>query len=289
MDAGKVQKKPLRGIIDMHIHTAPDVRPRRLTDIALMEAAVKTGVRAVVVKSHLLPTVDRAALVNEVYRNGRGDPGSFTMFGGITLNASVGGINPHAVEAALRLGGKVVWLPTNTSSNHLRKQGKSGGVEAVTAGKPVPALKDVMNLVRDHNAVLATGHLSPEEIRIVVEAAREAGVKKIVVTHPEFWVVGMTLEEQIKLARDCDVLFERCYAQPVGGGAYRSNLEENALAIREIGYKNIVIATDSGQMENPRWPDSLAEYVGYLAAAGIPEDHIDYMARKSPANLLEVR
>lgn len=281
-------KKLLRGIIDMHIHSAPDVRPRRITDIELMEAAAKSGARAVVVKSHLVPTMDRAALVNEMYIRRFGNLDSFTMFGGITLNASVGGINPHAVEAALKLGAKVVWLPTNTSSNHLRKHGKSGGVETVVDGKPVPALKDVLHLIRDYNAVLATAHLSPGEILVVIEAARSAGVKKLVVTHPEFWVVGMTLEEQGRLADDYDVLFERCYAQPMGGGVYKSNLEDNVHAIREIGYRYTIISTDSGQMENPQWPDSLTEYVEYLYRAGIPEDHINYMTRKCPANLLGV-
>ena len=53
----------LKGIIDMHIHSAPDIRERKLNDLELMEAAVEREVRAIVIKSHFVPTADRAYLV----------------------------------------------------------------------------------------------------------------------------------------------------------------------------------------------------------------------------------
>lgn len=278
----------LHGVIDMHIHTAPDIRKRRLTDMELMEEATRVGVRAVVIKSHHMPTVDRATLVNEVYRNRGGDPLHFAMFGGIALNESVGGINPHAVEAVLKLGGKVVWLPSSSASNHKNKHGNTGGIDVIVDGRPIPELNDVFLLIKEYDAVLATAHLDTEEIPIVVEAARKAGVNKIVVTHPEFWVVGMKLEDQIKLAKDYNVLFERCYAQPVGGGKYKSNLEDNVIAIKEIGCENIIVSTDGGQMENPVWPSSLNEYIQYLVDHGISKEQIDIMTKKNPGLLLDI-
>ena len=62
----------LKGIVDLHIHSAPDVRERKMDDLQLMEAAVKRGVRAVVIKSHHVPTVDRATLVNRVRKKSMG-------------------------------------------------------------------------------------------------------------------------------------------------------------------------------------------------------------------------
>lgn len=56
----------LKGIIDLHIHAAPDIRTRKMNDLQLMEAAVERSVRAIVIKSHHVPTVDRATLVNMV-------------------------------------------------------------------------------------------------------------------------------------------------------------------------------------------------------------------------------
>ena len=132
----------LKGIIDMHIHSAPDIRERKLNDLELMEAAVERGVRAIVIKSHFVPTADRAYLINQIRKEKYPDF-DFEMFGGIALNQSVGGINPKAVEAALKLGAKVVWLPTSTASNHFKKNGKEGGVYKKNLPENVETIKRV--------------------------------------------------------------------------------------------------------------------------------------------------
>ena len=283
MDKGR-----LNGVIDMHIHSAPDVRPRKLDDLEIMEAAVARGVRAVVIKSHHVPTVDRATLVNRIKEEKYGNTSDFTMFGGIALNRFVGGINPWAVETALKSGGKVVWMPTNTAENHCRKEGGSNPVICVKDGNIVESLKDVFRLIKDYDAVLATGHLSPAECFTITEAARNAGVKKIVITHPEFHIVGMTLTEQQRIATDYEVLLERVYAQPIGGGRYKNNLADNVDAIRQIGVKNTIVSTDSGQMQNPPWFDSITEYVDYLHASDFSQEEIDQMTRKNPAEMLGI-
>ena len=204
----------MQGIIDMHIHAAPDVRARKLDDLELMEASVQRGVRAIVLKSHNFPTADRAYLVNRVAAEKYPDA-KFTAFGGLCLNHPAGGLNPDAVETSLKLGAKVIWLPTNTAENHYRKNGKdpSKGVVVTRDGKAVDELQDIFALVKHYNALLATGHIGAEECFPVVEAARAAGVEKIVVTHPEFWVVGMTQEQQAEIVKKYDVLLESVYAQ----------------------------------------------------------------------------
>ena len=278
----------LEGIIDLHIHAAPDIRTRKLNDLQLMEAAVERGVRAVVIKSHHVPTVDRATLVNMMKEEKYGSSSDFQMFGGIALNRSVGGINPWAVEAALKLGAKLVWMPTNTSENHCRKEGKSHFVSCVKDGKVVEELKTVFELIRDFDAVLETGHISPEECFIVTEAARNADVKKIVITHPEFHIVGMSLEDQRRIVKDYDVLLERVYAQPIGGGVYKKNLADNVEAMREIGCEHFIVATDSGQMQNPEWYCSIAEYIDYLYDAGFSQNEIDQMTKINPGRMLGI-
>lgn len=114
----------------------------------------------------------------------------------------------------------------------------SKAVEVIRDGKIVPELQDIFQLIKDFDVVLGTGHLSPEEIFRVVEAARNAGVRKIVVTHPEWWMVGMSLEDQVRLVQDYDIILEHCFAQPMGGGKYKSNLPLNLEAIQACGYKN---------------------------------------------------
>ena len=277
----------MQGIIDMHIHAAPDVRARKLDDLELMEASVQRGVRAIVLKSHNVPTADRAYLVNRVAAEKYPDV-KFTAFGGLCLNRPVGGLNPDAVETSLKLGAKVIWLPTNTAENHYRKNGKapSKGVVVTRDGKAVDELQDIFALVKQYNAVLATGHIGAEECFPVVEAARTAGVEKIVITHPEFWVVGMTQEQQAEIVKKYDVLLESVYAQPVNG-SYKINIPDNIAAMKAIGPEHFVISTDSGQTVNPYWYESYTTYFKAVSEV-FTSEQVRKMTHDNPAWLLDI-
>lgn len=283
-------KISLKGVIDMHVHSNPDIRHRAYDDFELMEAAIRVGARAIVIKTHQGTTVDRAYLCNrhnEIIHHGDND---FTMFGSVTLNRQMGGLNAEAVESGLKLGAKVIWLPTQSARNNLEKQkgDLSKAVEVIRDGKIVPELQDIFQLIKDFDVVLGTGHLSPEEIFRVVEAARNAGVRKIVVTHPEWWMVGMSLEDQVRLVQDYDIILEHCFAQPMGGGKYKSNLPLNLEAIQACGYKNVMVSTDGGQVENPFWEAALEQYIQYLADHGISEEQIFYMTHEIQTRLLNL-
>lgn len=283
-----MNKDLMKGVIDMHVHSNPDLRLRAYDDIELMEAGIRVGARAIVIKTHQGTTMDRAYLCNRHNQIVHGGTNDFTMYGSITLNKVVGGINPKAVDVALKLGAKVVWLPTQSAINHLRKtkQDLSNGVEVLRDGKVVPELETIFGLIKDHNAVLGTAHVSPEEAFIVTEAARNAGVKNIVITHPEWWIVDMSLEDQLRIVKDYDVILERCYAQNMGGGKYKSNLPDNLALIKEVGYEHVMVDTDGGQTENPHWELAFAEYMQYLLDHGIPEEHVYHMTHTIPARLL---
>lgn len=286
----RMAKVSLKGVIDMHVHSNPDLRLRAYDDFELMEAGIRVGARAIVIKTHQGTTMDRAYLCNRHNKIVHGDANDFTMFGSITMNRVVGGINPKAVDTALKLGAKVVWLPTQSARGHMSKmnQDTSTCVEVVQDGKIVPELKSVFQLIKDHDAVLGTGHISPEEAFVVVEAARDMGIKKVVVTHPEWWIVGMNVEDQVRLVRDYDVILERCFAQNMGGGKYKSNLPDNLEIIRTVGYKNVMVDTDGGQTENPFWEVALEQYMQYLADHGVPEEQIRHMTHTIPAGLLGI-
>lgn len=282
----------MKGVVDMHVHTNPDLRTRAYDDFELCDAAVRVGARANVIKTHMGDTSCRAALVNHYNKLVHGD-NDYTMFGSIVMNSCVGGINPVAVENALKLGAKVVWLPTSSARNHLQKLGKStdGCVDVVADGKVVPELEKIFDLLVKYDAVLGTAHISVEEIFIVVKAAREAGVKKIVVTHPEWWIVDMSVADQKRIVEEYNVLLERCYAQNKGVGAgngYLSNLPGNLEIIRQVGYKNVLVSTDGGQVENPHWELAMQEYMQYLLDHGIPEEQIRYMTHDLPCQLLGI-
>ncbi|ETP71676.1 hypothetical protein UYO_2360 [Lachnospiraceae bacterium JC7] len=281
----------LKGICDMHVHTNPDLRLRAYSDLELADAAVRVGARAIVIKSHLGFTVNRAAIANEYVRKVYGENTGFTMYGGVVMNKVIGGVNPEAVEKGLKLGAKEIWLPTQSAKQHLAKMGQNpgDGIELVRDGKVIPELKDVFNLVRDYDVALGTAHVSPEEAFVIVEAARDAGVKKIIITHPEWWVCDYSMDDQIRLVRDYDVILERCYAQNMGKGKpYHLNLKENAELIREVGYEHVMVDTDGGQTENPDWETEMYEYMHYLLEYGIPIEHIYHMTKTIPYRLLGI-
>lgn len=283
-------KVSLKGVIDMHVHSNPDIRHRAYDDFELMEAGIRVGARAIVIKTHQGTTVDRAFLCNrhnEIVHQGDND---FTMFGSVTMNRQMGGINPWAVESGLKLGAKVIWLPTQSARNNMVKQNQdpAGCVDVIRDKKVVPELLSIFNLVKDYDVVLGTGHVSPEECFVVVEAARRAGVKKLVVTHPEWWMVGMSLEDQVRIVKDYDVILEHCFAQPMGGGKYKSNLPMNLEAVQACGYKNVMVSTDGGQVENPNWEIALEQYMQYLLDHGIGEEELRYMTHDIQAGLLGI-
>ena len=138
----EMSKVSMKGVIDMHVHTNPDLRLRAYDDFEMMEAGIRVGARAIVLKTHQGTTMDRAYLCNRHNEIVHGKTNNFTMFGSITLNKVVGGINPKAVDVALKLGAKVVWLPTQSARNHMVKNNldPAGCVDVVRDGKVVPEL-----------------------------------------------------------------------------------------------------------------------------------------------------
>ena len=273
----KEREALLRGVIDIHIHTTPDVRQRRLSDLELAAEACRVGARAIVIKSHVVPTMDRAWIA------GQATPG-VQVFGGITLNPHIGGLNPLAVETAAQMGAKFVWLPTAWSANERKRKGTGDGVETVADGTVLPALVDILRLIAKNGLVLGTGHLTPSECLVVVEEARKQGVEKIVVNHPEWTTVDMSIDEQKSLAQ-FDVLFERCYARSVDG-RYETNFRRNLAAMEALGFASTIVATDGGQVENPVWSEALSEYIEFLLQAGVPQIDVDKMTKHNPARIL---
>ena len=271
----------LHGVIDIHLHSSPDVRHRSIDDLAAARAAVAHGMAGVVLKNHHAPTADRATVARLAV------PGA-PVFGGVVLNEGVGGLNPDAVEACAQAGGRIVWLPTFGAANHLRHQGAPGatGIALLDRrGRPSIALQATFEAVAAHGMALATGHASPAEILVAVPEAFARGVRQVVITHPESHIVGLAITDQKRLAA-MGAFLERVYAQPDGRGGWQPHLAENVAAIRAVGVTSTVVASDLGQPENVGWIDGLEAYVRGLHAAGFTDAEVDRMCRENPASVL---
>jgi hypothetical protein len=268
----------LTGVIDLHIHTAPDVRPRKLDDFGVALAAAARGMRAVLIKSHVTLTADRAYLAEQVV------PG-IRVFGGLALNHAVGGINPAAVELALRLGAAEIWMPT-LSATHQQHDPAGPGISIYGEdGRIAGHVIDVLRLIAEHDAILGTGHLSTEEVRDLVPVARELGVRKILVSHPEHPPVEMPPAVQEELRDRFGVFFERCLISTTLAG-WTLPFAELAAVIRRVGPESTVISTDFGQAASPAPVDGMAMYIAHLQAEGFDQASIDRMSRENPAALL---
>lgn len=279
---------PLAGVVDVHVHSAPDTVPRRLDDVEVARAAAAAGMRGVVLKNHQFPTADRARLAATLV------PG-IDVLGGVVLNAAAGGLNEAAVRAALAVGGRIVWMPTLSAENFRRYMRRTGGsahlrqlgtgqkvVRVTVAGAPVAALDPILDLLAAHDAVLATGHLSPEETRVVIARARALGVRRILVTHPEQPIMAMPLELQRELADD-GVFLERCYINLIEGHTDPARL---LAEIRALGVEHVVLSTDLGQSHNPPPVEGMRAYHEVLLAAGLTEAEWQVLAVQNPSRLL---
>jgi len=271
------------GAIDMHCHHGPDPHRVRSVDAAqAVREAEALGLGAVVLKSHAYPTGPVAILMQQTVERLR-------VFGGICCDFEVGGLNPAAVEVALRTGGKVVWLPTFSSVCDRRKLGLPGpGIPLLDeAGRLVPAVEEILRLAREHDGVVATGHIDLPEQFAVADAARGLGVR-LVMTHALETLVGPdhTLAHVVELA-DRGVTIEFTYLTCIPGGiAATEEPETFAHAMMTVGPERAIMSTDFGQAKSPHPAEGMRLFLAEMLRCGVPPAALDLMARRNPARLL---
>jgi len=284
----------LQGAIDLHTHSAPSLFDRLLDDVGLAEQARAAGMRAVLYKAHEQDTTGRAALVR------RAVPG-IEAFGGVVLNHAVGGLNPAAVDASIKLGGRMVWMPTMTAQHHIaffggshfgtRMKGKTstaGPAHGLTvldgAGGLRPEVREILELIAAAGICLSTGHLSLPEIQALVPAARVAGVTRILVTHPDLALSGLGVADQKALA-DAGAILEKD-VNTLGPPWHSTTIEAMVHSIREVGPARCVLATDYGQLHSPAPVEGLRVFIQLCLEQGISEAEIRAMVAENPARLL---
>jgi hypothetical protein len=288
----------LEGAVDLHVHPAPSPLPRRMDAAEAANIAAEAGFRAIVVKSHHHSTVtDVLALQSQ-----RTISGDVQIFGGVALNGPVGGLNPQAVDLALKLGGKIVWFPTIASPQHIKhhaahpdlkfpklavKLRPEEPIDVVDNGKLKPEVHEILESIKDADAILASGHMAPDRITAVFEAAREVGVRRMVVNHPNF-VIEAGYEDARRWVELGAYIEHSLCMYDEDSSFYHWDVDTLVGWIEAIGPERSTLGSDLGQMNNPLPTDSFRKIVGKLLDRGLRDDDVRRMVGDNPAELLGV-
>jgi len=285
------QQFDLKGVVDLHVHCNPDsAPPRRIDAIEVAQLFKKEGARAFVIKSHYMPTAQLAYAVNKLV------PG-VTAYGGITLNRSVGGINPEAVDHFARVTGsfaRIVWLPTEDSENVVRNAHLNHPFVPVSKdGKLLPEVIEVLKVIKKYNLTFATGHSTAEEDLMLVHEARNLGIEHIIVTHAMPAPIHMTIgqmKEAAGMGAYIEFVYNLIYPDPEAAkkhpGRKRLTFDDYARAIHAIGAEHCFLSSDVGQPMRPVQTEAWKEYVAGLMKAGVTLPEINMMAKRNPARLI---
>lgn len=286
----------LRGAVDIHIHHGPDLYDRIQDPIELAAAARDAGMRAICIKRHNFPTPALAAMAHKAVPE-------VDVFGSLACNREVGGLNPLAVEAAIKYGVRQIWLPTIDSTNHEVVTGSRGqhgvgltirgGLSKYSAEQPRIDLFDGSGALRPEvvliveqvvaaDIILNLGHTSFNEMIAVAEKARGMGARRVVCDHPFFLRLGV--DQQLALAdRGVWINFTAGELLPRW---WRASVGDFAAAIRAVGVARSIVSSDCGQLHNPPMTEALRMTGQLLLEEGFGADEIRTLLQHNPARLL---
>jgi hypothetical protein len=272
---------PFDGIIDIHAHADPDKTARSLDVLELAKLYRDRGFRAVVLMNHFDSTAGLAYLVGK-YTQG------LQVFGGIVLNSLVGGLNPHAVKHFTQVEGgrgKIVYMPTTDSENEVKANKASNPYVSISrAGKLLPGVYPILDLVAELDLAYSTGHSSEEEILLLVEAAAARGISRILVTNPLYWAIHMSVPGMVQAAQ-MGALIEFIYFS-VGRPDATVTMKDYADVIKKIGPEQCILSSCGGQAWLPLHTFAWRELIGGMLENGISRNQIDIMTKTNPAKLL---
>lgn len=288
----------LKDSVDMHIHSGPGLVDRSLDHVEAATEAMAAGQKAIVIKDQHVPSAETANIIQKYIVK----DAPFRIFGSLVLNNTAGAVNPRVVEAALGCGAKVIWMPTLSAAFHKEGHAKMSAKAQSTMPKarfrlsqdpPLSVLKEdgtlmdevheICELIAQKDAVLGTGHLSWPETYAVIKAAKEAGVQKIVVDHPEH-LLKATAEQMQELVK------QGVYVEHVLALVYsnKSSHEKIYQMIREHGTEYCIVASDLGQVGRPHPVEGMRNFIEDMLKLGLSEEEIRTITSRNPGRILGV-
>lgn len=286
----------LQGAVDLHTHPGPSLHPRKVDHIAVVREADAAGMRAVLIKDHYYPTMPITRLIND-------NLGFRTRaIGAIVLNNPVGGLNPSAVDYALKQGARVVWMATAHARNHLEHEAREAGfankfpVNSKKTVAPVPTVlvdgkgavldevKQILDLVAEADAVVSAGHHHISECYPFYEEARARGVKRLFLNHPTY--VNEGTPEDIRQLVAMGVKIEHSICMFVPSTFHLFDDAHLRDCIAAAGVENTLLGSDLGQKNNPTPVEGFRQIIELLIRLGYGDGEIRLMTATNAAELV---
>lgn len=284
----------LKGAVDLHCHSGPAAFPRRINHRDAMIDAGVAGFDALVYKDHFYPGMAHAELLNQLYPDSK-----VKVYSGVALNNAVGGINAFAVDHAVKLNGKIVWMPTFSAKNHIEKsatetknypKSKAPMLEQIPLtvlddnSKLTAAAQDVLDVIAAGDIILAGGHLSVHELKILFAEAKTRGVKKMLVNHPTY-VIGCDDDDMKELA-NLGVFMEHSICMLIECRGRKHQPDEFAHLVDVVGAENTILGSDLGLVNMPLPIEGYREIVNTMLDLQFSEDKIRKLVGDNARSLL---
>jgi len=282
----------MKGAIDLHVHSGPSTMPRMLDHLEQVDEAAAAGMRGVLFKDHyysvgpLLPMMRRLTPHKEV-----------EMYGSLVLNTTVGGLNPYAVDFNLNSGTKLVYMPTAHAANHIRsnfrKTRLASNVQlmkpyAITVvdemGELLDPVKQILDLIAAHDAILSSGHLHVAEAWALFTEAKKRGVRRMVMNHPTYGLHSSM--EDIRELAEMGVVLEQSACLFIDSRFNVFPPEHLKEQIDAAGPENSSIGSDLGQVDNPSPVEGMRQAIRLCLGLGYTPAEIRLMVRDNPARLV---
>ncbi|OHB20200.1 MAG: hypothetical protein A2666_00970 [Parcubacteria group bacterium RIFCSPHIGHO2_01_FULL_47_10b] len=289
----------IKNAVDLHVHIGPEIIPRKflLQELITAEQGCIAGIG---VKNHFFPTIAMSPTRNK-------NTAPFIVYS-VTLNRSLGGFNSEIIRASAQLSDKpiIVWFPTLCTQSFLSGQRKEIPLEwidptfrssivlrdanaiqplTIVTGKNElsPEVVDVLKTIKDNNCILATGHLSPNEIKKLVKYASEQfGITKIIITHPIYQKINMSITDQKKMVA-LGAVIEHCFSMV---SIDNIPVQRIAQQIKQVGARNCILSSDVGQTFTPKPSEALFEFAQLLEHNGISRNELQEMLITNPSRLI---
>lgn len=284
----------LVGAVDLHCHSGPAAMPRTLGHTKAFRMALDAKFKALLYKDHYYVGMPHCAVIKEIYPEA-----DIQLFSGVALNNASGGVNPHAVDHAIKLGGKIVWFPTFAAKNHIEAYASKSFPKTAKPmlppiplsvldanGKLIDEAKQCCDLIAEGDIILAGGHLHVGELFVLFEEAARRGVKKMMVNHPTY-IVGCS-DDDIRGLVELGAYMEHSICMFIPGRAKQHDGQDLLHLVEVAGVDRTIFSSDLGLTQAPLPVDGYRMIVSLMLDLQMPRADIRKLISTNAAGLLNL-